>query len=117
MGVTISVPDPRLPVEKTSPFDPAKQKPEYAFPEDKNYPIFPDPTPGSTQWHPDERQPVEIRWGRVSRKWWESKDNEETVRQWRNAFSWKAKLKAKAPKRLINGFGELYMAPPMLTVG
>lgn len=166
MGVTISAPDPRLPVENSLPFDPAKQKPENAFPEDRNFPNFPNPSPASTQWHPDEQQLVaeiasklaaeivpkiaarlgaeivakiaagvtakiamkiamkmaarvaaKIRWGRVSRKWRESKKNEETVRQWRDAFSWKAKLKAKAPERLINGFGELYMAPPMLTVG
>lgn len=126
MGVTISAPDPRFPVENSLPFDPAKQKPENAFPEDRNYPNFPGPSRVNTQWHPDEplTEVVEERvimakgqWDAVSTRWKDSTKNQETVEHWINAFSWKAKLKAKAPDQLIKNFGKLYMAPPMLTVG
>lgn len=121
MGVIISAPDPRLPEEKILPFNPALQKPKNAFPEDSNYPNFPDTSPASTQWCPvmPEGQPPPSKnsWAHVSDKWQESTKNQETVRQWSSAFSWKATLKAKAPDRLIKEFGKLYMAPPILTVG
>lgn len=124
MGVTISAPSPRLPVGKGLLFDPAKQKPENAFPEDRNYPNFPTTSPASTKWHPakllekegEQRVIPKGEWDDVSKRWQESSKNLGTVSKWCSAFSWKASLKAKAPDQLIKNFGTLYMAAPTLTV-
>lgn len=120
MGVTISAPSPKFPVETSKPFNPATQKSEDAF--SGNEPRFPTTSSASIKWHPakpSEKEGViaKEQWDVVSTRWHESSKNEETVRQWRNAFSWKATLAAKAPHRFKEEFGELYMAAPMLTVG
>lgn len=123
MGITISAPSPRLPEETSLPFNPALQNPKDAF--SGNEPHFPTTSPARTQWHP--AKPLENagekgviankQWDEVSEKWKESLGQEATVEKWRSAFSWKATLKAKAPDRLIEKFGILYMAAPMLTEG
>lgn len=142
MGITISAPGPYHPEDHILPFNPAEQKPTIAFPRDR-CPKFPITSEANTEWQPepDEDLAVEIaaeiaaqikrgiavriaarvaekiRWSRVSEKWRDSTENESTVNLWSKAFSWKVTPKGKAPDQLIKDFGNLYMVPPVLTMG
>lgn len=121
MGITISTPSARLPSERTIPFNPALENPRNASAGTELH--FPPTSPASTKWHPakplekegEEGVIAKEQWDDVSNRWKKSLEQQAIVEHWCSAFSWKAKLKAKAPDRLMKEFGILYMAAPMLT--
>lgn len=108
VGVTISAPDPRLPVEDMLPSDPVEQKPMNASPRERCL-KSPMTSGADIQWQPEPAEdlaaqiaaeikrgiPVRnaamdvetVRWSRVCEKCRDSTENDSTVNLWSTAFS------------------------------
>lgn len=120
MGVTLKAPEPQLSPDLISTFNAVAAMRENVFGKahQPTFPAFRDEHP---DWRPNEPELDDKPWERVEQAWRQGPEKihkrQETVDRLMKAMHWKKGLVSATPERLLEHFGDLYLAAPLISAG
>ncbi|KAL7276584.1 hypothetical protein RUND412_000426 [Rhizina undulata] len=119
MGVIINAPDPELSNDVIPKFNAVKAMSQDVFGQGKEK-IFPKNLQSNQIWLPLKAVPGPNQWKNVSDRWKNpimgKTSAQNTVDAWKKAFFWEVTLNGAPPAKLLDDFGALYLAVPLLSV-